>query len=66
MLVLGRTIGEVIVIGDNIRVKVLSVKANRVQLGIEAPNDVRVKRDDCVCDELHGRQAPTGGPADPC
>ncbi len=44
MLVLSRKIGEKLVIGDNITVVVSRVAGNRVTLGIEAPNDVRVIR----------------------
>ncbi len=44
MLVLSRKIGEKLIIGDNITVVVSRVAGNRVTLGIEAPNDVRVIR----------------------
>jgi len=44
MLVLTRRIGEEIIIGDNIRVKIVSIKGDRIRVGIEAPNDVTVDR----------------------
>ena len=44
MLVLSRKIGEKLVIGDNITVVVSRVAGNRVMLGIEAPQDVRIIR----------------------
>ena len=44
MLVLSRKIGEKLVIGDNITVVISRVAGNRVTLGIEAPNDVRIVR----------------------
>ncbi|QDT99442.1 carbon storage regulator CsrA [Gimesia aquarii] len=44
MLVLTRRKDEEIVINDNISIKVLSVKGNRVRLGVEAPDDVQVNR----------------------
>lgn len=44
MLVLSRKEGEKLVIGDNITVVVTRVAGNRVTLGIEAPNDVRIVR----------------------
>ena len=44
MLVLSRKIGEKLVIGGNITVVVTRVAGNRVTLGIEAPNDIRVVR----------------------
>jgi carbon storage regulator len=46
MLVLTRRIGEEIVIADNIRVKVVAVHGNRVRLGIVAPQDVTVHREE--------------------
>jgi carbon storage regulator len=44
MLVLSRKIGEVIAIGDGISVTVLEVKDNKVRLGIEAPKELRIYR----------------------
>jgi carbon storage regulator len=44
MLVLSRKVGERLVIGDNITVVVSRVAGNRVTIGIEAPDDVRVIR----------------------
>jgi carbon storage regulator len=44
MLVLSRRCGEEIVIGGNVRVVVISVKGERVRLGITAPDSVSVDR----------------------
>ena len=44
MLVLSRRIGEQIIINNNIRVTVVSLDGGKVRLGIEAPRDVRVDR----------------------
>ncbi|MBF0549621.1 MAG: carbon storage regulator CsrA [Deltaproteobacteria bacterium] len=44
MLILTRKSGETITIGDNIRVTVVEVKGNHVKLGIEAPRNVIVHR----------------------
>jgi carbon storage regulator CsrA len=44
MLVLSRRVGERLVIGDNITVVVNRMAGNRVSLGIEAPDDVRIVR----------------------
>lgn len=44
MLVLSRRPGEAIQIGDDVKVHVLKLPNGRVQLGIEAPRDVRVLR----------------------
>ena len=54
MLVLSRKPGEVVVIGDNIRLTVVSVSGQQVRLGLAAPADVPILRG-----ELHApRQAP--------
>lgn len=44
MLVLSRKVGEEIVIGDNIRVTVVSVSGNRVKLGFTAPGRTPIHR----------------------
>ena len=44
MLVLTRKAGEVIFIGDEIRIEVLSMKGGRVSLGITVPGNVEVQR----------------------
>lgn len=46
MLILTRKPGEAIVINDNIRVIVLGMKGNQIRLGVEAPTDVPVHRED--------------------
>lgn len=46
MLVLTRRIGEKLVIGRNIVVHVLQVQGERVRIGIEAPRDVSVNREE--------------------
>lgn len=48
MLVLSRKIGEVIQIGDQVTVEVLEVRGGRVKLGIVAPDDVRVHRQEIL------------------
>lgn len=44
MLVLGRKPGEYIVIGDNIKVKVIKSEAGDLRLAIDAPRDVKITR----------------------
>ena len=44
MLVLSRKVGEEIVIGDNIRVRIVSVQGNQIRLGFEAPREVSIQR----------------------
>lgn len=46
MLVLTRKLGEVIRVGDTVTVRVLEVKGNQVRLGIEAPQEVRIYREE--------------------
>lgn len=46
MLILTRRVGETLMIGDNVSVTVLGVKGNQVRLGINAPKDVAVHREE--------------------
>ena len=54
MLVLTRKLGEVIRVGESVTVRVLEVKGNQVRLGVDAPADVRIYREEiyrAVCKE---------------
>lgn len=44
MLVLTRKIGESIIIGDGIEVKVVGIDGDQIKLGIEAPKEVKIYR----------------------
>lgn len=46
MLVLSRKLGEKIVIGDNIVVTIVKIDRNQIRLGIEAPQEVPVYREE--------------------
>ena len=46
MLILTRRVGETVMIGDNVTVTVLGVKGNQVRLGVNAPRDVAVHREE--------------------
>ena len=61
MLVLTRKLGEVIKIGDRIKVVVVSVDGNSVKLGVEAPEEVPVHREE-VYDKIaaENKAASTG------
>jgi len=46
MLILTRRVGETLMIGDEVSVTVLGVKGNQVRVGINAPRDVAVHREE--------------------
>ncbi len=46
MLILTRRIGETLMVGDEVTVTVLGVKGNQVRLGVNAPKDVAVHREE--------------------
>jgi carbon storage regulator len=67
MLVLTRKVGESIMIGDNVRVTILEIAGHKARIGVEAPRDVTVDRQ-----EIHERRQAFEGPVvivaptDPC
>ncbi|RMG31541.1 MAG: carbon storage regulator [Gammaproteobacteria bacterium] len=58
MLILTRRVGETLMIGDNVTVTVLGVKGNQVRIGVSAPRDVAVHREEIyerIRQEQNGR-----------
>jgi len=56
MLILTRRVGETVVIGNDVDVTVLGVKGNQVRLGVKAPREVSVHREEIykrIKDEKH-------------
>lgn len=46
MLVLSRRLGETLIIGDDVKITVLGISGNQVRLGISAPKEVPVHREE--------------------
>ena len=46
MLILTRRIGETLMVGDDVTITVLGVKGNQVRIGVNAPKDVAVHREE--------------------
>ncbi len=64
MLILTRRAGETVMIGSDITITVLGVKGNQVRIGINAPKDVAVHREEIyerIQSEKHGRNGEAEG-----
>lgn len=56
MLVLSRKANERLIIGDNIIVTVVRVSGGQVRLGIEAPAEVSIRREELICRPQHSER----------
>ncbi|HOV63300.1 MAG TPA: carbon storage regulator CsrA [Spirochaetia bacterium] len=46
MLILTRKVNETIIIGDNIRVSLIEIRGDQVRIGVEAPKNIKVYREE--------------------
>ena len=60
MLVLSRKVGEVIQIGDDIVVTVVSVEGNKVRIGIQAPKTAPILRGELIQRDAEANLVPVG------
>jgi carbon storage regulator CsrA len=58
MLVLSRKVDQEIVVGEHIRIRVLSVRGNRVRIGLEAPATTPIRRVELEPLDPHGEPEP--------
>ncbi len=58
MLILGRRVGETVMIGSDITVTILAVKGIQVRVGVNAPKEVAVHREE-IYERIKREQAPS-------
>ena len=62
MLILTRRLTETVVIGDSVTVTVLDIKGSRVRIGVNAPRDVVVQREEIIRKTATKPRMPNSGP----
>jgi carbon storage regulator len=64
MLILTRRVDESLVIGDNVTVTILGVKGNQVRIGVDAPRDVAVHREELAQKQGRGEESQSQDPSE--
>ncbi len=64
MLILTRRVGETLVIGDDVTVTVLGIKGNQVRIGVNAPKEISVHREE-IYDRIQREKSDNGSEEGP-